>query len=143
VLRDPESGAELAPTGGIDQLDDLVAGVPAAGVPVSLTVRGVEATRPMGLDLAAYRVVQEALTNVIKHAGPGARAVVDVEQTATHLRIGVTDDGVGAGTVDDGRGHGLPGMRERVAVHGGTLTAGPGPGGGFEVLATMPTEGPR
>ena len=140
VLRDPESGAELAPTGGIDQLGDLVAGVRAAGVPVSLTVRGAERARPLGLDLAAYRVVQESLTNVIKHAGPAARAVVDVEQGPDLLRIRVTDDGLGPGSPDDGRGHGLHGMRERVAVHGGTLTAGRAAGGGFEVLATMPTK---
>lgn len=140
VLRDPESGAELAPTGGIDQLDDLVAGVRAAGVPVSLTLRGTERARAVGLDLAAYRVVQESLTNVIKHAGPGARAVVDVEQGPDLLRIRVADDGLGTRSADDGRGHGLPGMRERVAVHGGTLTAGPAAGGGFEVLATMPTK---
>ena len=140
VLRDPESGVELAPTGGVAQLDDLVAGVRAAGVPVTLTVRGAERRRPVGLDLAAYRVVQESLTNVIKHAGPGASAVVDVEQTDERMRICVCDDGVGARSADDGRGHGLAGMRERVAVHGGTLTAGPRAGGGFEVLATMPTE---
>ncbi len=145
VLRDPESGAELAPTGGIDQLDDLVARVRGAGVPVTLTVRGAEQSRSVGLDLAAYRVVQEALTNVIKHAGPGASAVVEVDQTPDRLRICVTDDGRGAGpgSADDGRGHGLPGMRERVAVHGGTLTAGPGPHGGFEVLATLPTKEQR
>jgi signal transduction histidine kinase len=143
VLRDPESGAERAPTGGVDQLGDLVAGVRAAGVPVSLTVRGAERHRAMGLDLAAYRVVQESLTNVIKHAGAGASAVVDVEQGPDLLRIRISDDGVGARSLDDGHGHGLHGMRERVAVHGGTLTAGPGAGGGFEVLATMPTEEPR
>lgn len=139
VLRDPDSGLELAPTGGVTQLDDLVAGVRAAGVPVTLTVRGAERARPVGLDLAAYRVVQESLTNVIKHAGAGASARVDVEQDEQRLRILVRDDGVGARSVDDGRGHGLAGMRERVAVHGGTLTAGPGAGGGYEVLATMPT----
>lgn len=139
VLRDPESGAELAPTGGLDQLDDLVSRVRAAGVPVTLTVQGADLDRSVGLDLAAYRVVQEALTNVIKHAGPGASAVVDVHQAPDRLRICVTDDGRGP-VDDDGRGHGLPGMRERVAVHGGTLTAGPGPNGGFEVLATMPTK---
>jgi signal transduction histidine kinase len=66
-----------------------------------------------------------------------------VDQTPERLRICVTDDGRGAGSADDGRGHGLPGMRERVAVHGGTLTAGPGPHGGFEVLATMPTKEQR
>ncbi|GAB3872756.1 sensor histidine kinase [Terrabacter terrigena] len=140
VLRDPQSGAELAPTGGIDQLGDLVSRVRAAGVPVTLTVEGAERDRSVGLDLAAYRVVQEALTNVIKHAGPGASAVVDVHQAPDRLRICVTDDGRGAASTDDGRGHGLPGMSERVAVHGGTLTAGPGRTGGFEVLATMPTK---
>ncbi|GAA5019727.1 sensor histidine kinase [Terrabacter aeriphilus] len=138
VLRDPDSGLELAPTGGVTQLDDLVAGVRAAGVPVTLTVRGAERARPVGLDLAAYRVVQESLTNVIKHAGAGASARVDVEQDERRLRILVRDDGIGVRSVDDGRGHGLAGMRERVAVHGGTLTAGPGAGGGYEVLATMP-----
>ncbi|WP_323096270.1 sensor histidine kinase [Intrasporangium sp. YIM S08009] len=138
VLRDPESGAELAPTGGLDQLDDLVAGVRAAGVPVTLSVRGTDASRPVALDLAAYRVVQEGLTNVIKHAGPGAQAVVDVVQQDGRLRVCVSDDGVGAGSPDDGRGHGLAGMRERVAVHDGTLTAGPRGVRGFEVLATMP-----
>lgn len=143
VLRDPQSGAELAPTGGVAQLDDLVAGVRAAGVPVTLTVRGAERQRPVGLDLAAYRVVQESLTNVIKHAGPGASAAVDVDQTDSLLRISVCDNGVGPAGADDGRGHGLPGMRERVVVHGGTLTAGPRAGGGFEVLATLPTEGRR
>ncbi len=145
VLRDPDIGMELAPTAGLDLLDDLVAGVRSAGVPVTLAVRlapaGAEATRPMGLDLAAYRVVQESLTNVIKHAGPGASATVEVEEQPTRLRISVCDNGVGATSVDDGRGHGLHGMRERVAVHGGTLTAGPRPGGGFEVLATIPTQG--
>jgi signal transduction histidine kinase len=138
VLRDPDSGAELTPTGGLDQLDDLVAGVRAAGVPVTLTVHGTDAPRPVALDLAAYRVVQEGLTNVIKHAGAGAQARVDVVQEPGRLRVCVRDDGRGAASPDDGRGHGLAGMRERVAVHDGTLTAGPHPHGGFEVLATLP-----
>jgi signal transduction histidine kinase len=145
VLRDPDSGMELAPTGGLDLLDDLVAGVRSAGVPVTLAVRLApdvgETNRPVGLDLAAYRVVQESLTNVIKHAGPGASATVEVEEQPHRLRISVCDNGVGADSINDGRGHGLHGMRERVAVHGGTLTAGPRPGGGFEVLATIPTQG--
>jgi signal transduction histidine kinase len=208
VLRDPEAGVELAPTGGLDRLvDDLVARVRSAGVPVALSVHlpesasrpaseppgaqpgtgpdaqpgtgpdallgtgpgiepgtgpgdepgiepgtepGIEPgaepvtepARPTGLDLAAYRVVQESLTNVIKHAGPGASATVVVAQHDHRLRISVCDNGIGARSVDDGRGHGLHGMRERVAVHGGTLTAGPRPGGGFEVVATLPTREP-
>ena len=91
------------------------------------------------IDLAAYRVVQESLTNVIKHAGPLARATVTITHEPDTLRISVRDDGVGAdAAVVDGRGHGLHGMRERVAVHAGVLTAGPAPSGGFEVRASLP-----
>lgn len=138
VLRDPTSGAELAPTGGLEHLDELVGRVRAAGVPVTLAMSGAPQALPVGVDVAAYRVVQESLTNVIKHAGPGARAAVEVEVTPQVLRITVRDNGFGAVAVDDHRGHGLHGMRERVAVHSGQLTAGPGPAGGFEVLATLP-----
>lgn len=138
VLRDPTSGAELAPTGGLEHLDELVGRVRAAGVPVTLAMSGAPQALPVGVDVAAYRVVQESLTNVIKHAGPGARAAVEVAITPHALRITVRDNGFGAVTVDDHRGHGLHGMRERVAVHSGQLTAGPGPAGGFEVLATLP-----
>ena len=138
VLRDPTSGAELAPTGGLEHLDELVDRVRAAGVPVTLETSGVPSVLPAGVGVAAYRVVQESLTNVIKHAGPGARAVVQVEGTPQFLRIMVRDNGFGAVTVDDQRGHGLHGMRERVAVHAGRLTAGPGTESGFEVHATLP-----
>lgn len=141
VLRDPESGAELAPAGGLSQLGELVDRVRGAGVEVRLSAGDVDALTdglPVGIDLAAYRVVQEALTNVIKHAGPGAEAEVVVARSGDDLRISVCDNGIGAASPDDGRGHGLHGMRERVSVHHGVLTAGPRAGGGWEVRATLP-----
>lgn len=141
VLRDPTSGAELDPSGGLARLDDLVARVRAAGVPVTLEVRGEAQALPVGVDLAAYRVVQESLTNVIKHAGPGARASVELEHAPDVLRIAIRDNGFGSSVQNDQRGHGLHGMRERVAVHAGLLTAGPGTESGFEVLATLPLHG--
>lgn len=143
VLRDPTSGAELAPAGGLDQLGELVERVRAAGVRVTLRDELDELDEdgavPVGVGLAAYRVVQEGLTNVIKHAGPGAAAEVSVERTPGALRITVSDDGIGAAARNDGLGHGLPGMRERVSFLGGVLTAGPASGGGWEVRATLPT----
>ncbi|MBB2988015.1 sensor histidine kinase [Terracoccus luteus] len=138
VLRDPESGAELAPRGGLDQLGELVDRVRGAGVPVELHVDAPGPALPLPVDLAAYRVVQESLTNIIKHAGPSARARVLVERAPGLVRIAVVDDGLGAGATSDGRGHGIHGMRERVAVHAGTLTAGPAADRGFEVRATIP-----
>ena len=89
---------------------------------------------PTGVDLSAYRVVQEALTNVLRHAGP-ARAVVDVRYTDSSVTVEVSDDGRGAAGPATAGGHGLAGMRERVTVHGGTLDAGPDPAGGFRVVA--------
>ncbi|MDV3219861.1 sensor histidine kinase [Intrasporangium sp.] len=163
VLRDPTTGAELAPAGGLEQLGELVERVRAAGVSVrvrdglgvvSAPVAPVPGSVvpevalpevvpgtvvPVGVGLAAYRLVQEGLTNVIKHAGPGAAASVVLEGGPDGLRVTVSDNGMGDAAPDDGRGHGLPGMRERVAVHGGVLTAGPRPGGGWEVSATLPT----
>ncbi len=142
VLRDPTSGAELAPAGGLEQLGELVERVRAAGVRVTLRDELDEldghGAVPVGVGLAAYRVVQEGLTNVMKHAGPGAAAEVAVERTPGALRITVADDGIGAASPDDGLGHGLPGMRERVSFHGGVLTAGTRSGGGWEVRATLP-----
>jgi signal transduction histidine kinase len=143
VLRDPTSGAELAPADGLEQVGELVERVRAAGVPVTVRdeLAGSDSAVSVGVGLAAYRVVQEALTNVIKHAGPGAAAAVELEWVPGALRITVSDDGIGGASRDDGRGHGLPGMRERVAVHAGVLTAGPRASGGWEVCATLPTTG--
>lgn len=92
---------------------------------------------PAGVDLTAYRIVQEALTNVLKHAGP-AKATVNVSGDGGVLSIEVSDDGRGINGRSDGSGHGLMGMRERVGVYGGTLAAGPADGGGFRVTARIP-----
>lgn len=143
LLRSGEGG-ELQPQPGLADLpglvvgDDIVATLPDPDTPV-----------PDGVALAAYRVVQEALTNVRKHAGPGARARVEVT-VGTEVAVVVEDDGRGAAAAcpaqqgeeasgrDDGRGLGLIGMRERVTVHGGTVEAGPRPGGGWRVAARLP-----
>jgi signal transduction histidine kinase len=135
---------ELRPQPGLDDVPALVACVRAAGPAVELTVTGTAAPLPPGLDLAAYRVVQEALTNVIKHAG-GARTVVLISWSA-ELEIAVSDDGrrvgyerAGSG---GGSGRGLIGLRERAAIYGGSLDAGPRPGGGWRVRARFPLESP-
>jgi signal transduction histidine kinase len=110
-----------------------------AGLPVELTVEGEpEAPLAPGVDLAAYRVVQEALTNAIKHAGP-ARAWVTVRYATRALELEIGDDGRATATNGD-HGHGLVGMRERVALYGGTLDVGPRPSGGFLVHARLPID---
>jgi signal transduction histidine kinase len=91
-----------------------------------------------GQSLSAYRAVQEALTNVLKHAGPQARATVRLTYGGEGLHIQVTDDGRGAAAAGDGDGHGLAGMRERLAMYGGRVEAGPAPGGGWRVAADLP-----
>lgn len=154
-LSHPSVGGEtfsdtgFAPQPGIKNLPTLVDQVRQAGVIVELQVAGLEQDLPAGADLTVYRVVQEALTNVLKHAGPAARADVElwVEEPALGgpgvLMIDVTDTGRGAAAVSDGAGNGLVGMRERVALHGGSVLARPRAGGGFRVLATLPVPGLR
>jgi signal transduction histidine kinase len=138
VLRSPDEEAGLAPQPGIGELDALAASVRAAGLPVHLVIDGDLAPLPAVVDVSVYRIVQEALTNVLKHAGP-ARAEATIGCAADAITIEVTDDGVGReGGADRGGGHGLAGMRERAAVFGGELTAGPRPGGGFAVRARLP-----
>jgi signal transduction histidine kinase len=140
VLRDtdgPEQG-RAAPQPSLANLDGLVAQVRAAGLPVDVEVVGEPAAVPPGVDLSAYRIVQEALTNVIKHAGAGARARVHVTYSPDDLRVSVTDDGTVRAADADGGGHGLVGIRERVAVVGGRVEAGPVPAGGFVVSALLP-----
>ena len=141
VLRSAdESDAELAPQPGVEQLAELLEQARAAGLPVSFTIEGVPRPLPPGSALAAYRVVQESLTNARKHGGPTVTAAVTLRFCEDELVIKVTDDGRARSVPadGDGLGHGLIGMRERVEVHGGTVTAGPRPGGGWRVTATLP-----
>lgn len=141
VLRDDTPAADLTPQPGLDDLDSLVRGVRSAGLPVRMTVRGTPAEDgdTAGRELTVYRVVQEALTNTLKHAGPGASATVDVNHASTGLTVTVTDDGHGVSAAPaDGRG--LTGMRERTALYDGTLEAGPlpRPPGGWQVRMHLP-----
>jgi signal transduction histidine kinase len=136
-----EPQGSLAPVPGLGDLDALLDELGQAGLAVMLRVEGTPAPLPAGVDLSAYRIVQEALTNVVKHAGP-ARAQVLVCYRPEEVTVEVADDGRGvAAPAGDGQarvGHGLIGMRERVAVFGGDLEAGPRPGGGFRVAARLP-----
>jgi signal transduction histidine kinase len=139
VLRREEEGASQAraPQPGIGELGELLDQARTAGLPVSFTVEGVPQPLPGGAALAAYRIVQESLTNARKHAGPVASASVVLRYSADALELTISDDGRGA-AAPDGAGHGLTGMRERVAMFGGSVAAGPRQGGGFEVIATIP-----
>jgi signal transduction histidine kinase len=137
VLRRDEK-VSRAPLPGIGQLGELLESARAAGLPVSLTVEGVPQPLPGGAALAAYRIVQESLTNTRKHAGPRAAAEVTLRYLEDALVLEVCDDGRGAAATSDGAGHGLTGMAERVAVYGGSVDAGPRDGGGFQVTARLP-----
>src|SRR5262249_54670691 len=133
---------ELAPLPGLRDLVALVERVRAAGLPVSLRVDGDNAQVPSSVGLCAYRIVQEALTNALKHAGPEATVDVTLRRGTEDLELTVRDAGRGAGgEPDEHRGNGLRGMRERVAMLGGTLTAGDTAGGGFRVHAELPAAG--
>ena len=138
VLRSADERSGVAPIPGVGQLDELLDQTRASGLAVSFTVEGVPSPLPSGVALAAYRTVQESLTNVRKHGGPAARAQVLLRYCEDALVLTITDDGRGAAAVSDGAGHGLIGMRERVAVYGGALEAGPRPGGGYQVMARLP-----
>ncbi|MFB7917559.1 sensor histidine kinase [Streptomyces sp. NPDC056061] len=135
---DPAAPTEPAP--GLAVLDELVDTVRRAGLPVEVACTDRRPPLPAAVDLAAYRVIQEALTNVRKHAGPGAKAEVSVVRVGVTAEITVIDNGTGGGHNTDGGGHGLLGMRERVTALGGTLSAGPRYGGGFRVHAILPVE---
>jgi signal transduction histidine kinase len=142
VLRDPDAGAGRAPQPGIGELPALAGSLRAAGLEVSLAIDGDHAALPPAVNVTAYRIVQEALTNVLKHAGP-ARAEVTVDCTDIAVTIEVSDDGPGTPSpAAPSGGHGLAGMRERVAVFGGDLRAGPRPEGGFTVCAWLPAGQP-
>ncbi|MEU7564434.1 sensor histidine kinase [Streptomyces fradiae] len=151
ILRtgEPEEAGEYVPQPDVQQIEDLVEQVRTAGLPVQFTVEGTPRPLPSGVELTAYRIVQEALTNTRKHGGPDAGAKVRLTYFDDGLGLLVEDDGRGAAQemyVDggaDGRGHGLIGMRERVGMVGGTLDAGPRPGGGFRISALLPLQPAR
>jgi signal transduction histidine kinase len=150
VLRGTGAQAPRAPAAGLDRLNDLVARTTAAGVGVTLEVHGERRPLPASIDLAAFRIVQEALTNIVRHAGAGA-ATVDLTYGADELTVQVDDDGRGRGasgarreasaSAGEGGGNGIPGMRERAGALGGTLDAGPRSSGGFRVRARIPLPG--
>ena len=133
-----DGGDPLAPQPGLDDLPSLVERVREAGLPVELHVDGDRRELPVGIELSAYRIVQEALTNALKHAGQ-ARASVHVRYGRDSLELEIVDDGPGAQAPVVSGGHGLVGMRERVALYGGRLDAGRRPTGGFAVRVLLPT----
>jgi signal transduction histidine kinase len=139
VLRADNEHEGLAPTPGLAAIPELVKEMSRAGVDVSLSNAGAPGELPAGVDLASYRIVQEALTNVLKHAGPSPEAEVRLYGDDQMLTIEVTDRGAGVSTLP-GSGRGLVGMRERTALLGGTFEAGPRSGGGFRIMARLPLD---
>jgi signal transduction histidine kinase len=138
VLDTTDEPGELAPQPSLVDVPALIARAQAAGVATQLSVEGQPAAISPALDLCAYRIVQEALTNILKHA-EAARAAVSVRWTAEAVELEVSDDGRGNSVISSGdSGHGLAGMRERARMHGGTLQIGPGAAGGFLVRARLP-----
>jgi signal transduction histidine kinase len=136
--------SELSPQPGVHDVSRLIDQLQETGLHVQLWIEGESRSLSPGVDLAAFRLVQEALTNTLKHAGPQARAWVRIQYADRQLKIEVGDDGrglvAGLGQAGGGNGHGLLGMRERVALYGGDLRIGPRSGGGFEVRARFPLE---
>ena len=140
LLRDEAGGAARDPQPGLDRLPELLERTRAAGVPVALEVEGAPRPLPAGIELSAFRIVQEALTNVVKHAG-GAATTVQLRWRPDALLLVVQDRGGGSAADSGPGGHGLVGMQERVALFGGRLRTEPVPGGGFRVEAELPYNG--
>jgi signal transduction histidine kinase len=136
VLRRPEEAPALAPQPSLEHLDKLVAQAREAGLPVDVQIEGDPVQLPAGVDLTAYRLVQEGLTNALKHA-QAKQAQVLIRYGDGDIEVTVTDNGEGGGSTDGG-GHGLVGMHERVSVYGGELEAGPRPEGGYRLRARLP-----
>jgi len=140
VLRQADDPDSNQPQPGVARLDTLVAGVTAAGLPTTIvTVGHPGAALPPAVDVTAYRIVQESLTNAIRHAGP-ATATVHITYDHREVSLRITDTGWGPPATATSGGHGLIGMRERAAAAGGMLDVGRAPGGGFEVIAHLPIE---
>jgi signal transduction histidine kinase len=140
VLRQADDQDPVEPTPGLAALDVLVGTVRRAGLPTEVSVVGELPPLPRAVDVAAYRIIQESLTNTVRHAGP-ATATIELAVAEGSLRVQVSDTGVGPVRPRAAAGHGLVGMRERAASVGGTLDAGAGPGGGFRVRAVLPVQG--
>jgi signal transduction histidine kinase len=138
AMRRDGDGLDLAPQPGLDGLDSLLEDVGRAGLPVRLHVNGDPVPLPRAIDLSAYRIVQEGLTNSLKHAR-ASHADVTVRYRPDELEVEVVDDGAGAAT-SDGLGHGLVGIGERVKIYGGDMNAGTAPGGGFVLSARLPLD---
>lgn len=138
VLRADSEASPTRPQASTSDLESLISQVRESGLDISLLQLGQPRSLPPGVDTALYRVCQEALTNVLKHGGPNVHVVVMVRWQDGAVELKVDDDGRGAAAQSDERGHGLVGMRERAAVFGGTLVAGPRAGGGFRVHLTLP-----
>jgi signal transduction histidine kinase len=141
VLRAEGERAASSPAPALSDLDELVEGMRAAGTRVDLRVGGDVRLLPEGLELSAYRIVQEALTNVVKHAATDHARVL-LRYQPEELAIEIVDDGAGARAGASGNGHGLVGMRERAALHGGSVEAGPLPVRGYRVAARLPIAAP-
>jgi signal transduction histidine kinase len=139
AMRREGEEAELTPQPGLDGLDSLLEEIGRAGLPVELHVDGVPVPLPRGIDLSAYRIVQEGLTNALKHAN-ASDADVTFRYSPDELEIEVRDNGLGS-TTTDGLGHGLVGVRERVKIYGGEMNAGSGNGGGFVLSTRFPLDG--
>jgi signal transduction histidine kinase len=144
LLRQDRTDKTLGPQPGLGRLEALVEQMEEAGLPVRFEMEGEVESLSAGVDLNAYRIIQESLTNSLKHGGPQATASVFVRFEPDRLLVEVADDGRGAAgsmVSNGGAGHGLVGMQERAAMLGGTLKAGPKPGGGFIVKAVLPRTG--
>jgi signal transduction histidine kinase len=141
AMRSNADGVALGPQPGLDSLDALLADVRGAGLPVQLQLEGDPLPLPRAIDLSAYRIVQEALTNTLKHAH-ASQVDVTVRYAPHHVELEVRDDGGGT-TPNGAPGHGLVGIRERVKIYGGQITAGPATDGGFVLTARLPVESSR
>jgi signal transduction histidine kinase len=141
LLRHSENEPSLAPPPSLSRIEELVAGIRASGLPVEVSVEGEPVELPPGVDVSAYRIVQEALTNALKHSGP-AHASVTVTYGLDAVDLAIVDDGRGASAVN-GTGYGLAGMRERVAIYGGSFESGPGADGGYALRVRLPLPSAR